>query len=258
MKAEQEKNDGKVELPPAILVRVDAIDQYEECEDPAGLGKILFAVVACLRGDDRLLPGGKDVGFGYMFKRLYETAKNGIVKCRKRTDSARKAAAARGASGKSPKGVGMVKSNDAEQGDPNPTSAPSPAPISTFRPQPMKDVQQGANNKTTETHSDGRGGVTRMGDCLETFAMGGEKGETFADRAMRDPYAATLEFTGEVGGDRTKGVYSKYLRQLKEQYVDVLITAYSEAKNGEWDKVEKRGAVLVDRFKKHIDGRKEG
>ena len=29
MKAEHEKDDGKVELPPAILVRVDAIDQYE-------------------------------------------------------------------------------------------------------------------------------------------------------------------------------------------------------------------------------------
>lgn len=230
MKAEQEKNDGKVELPPAILVRVDAIDQYEECEDPAGLGKILFAVVACLRDDDRLLPGGKDVGFGYMFKRLYETAKNGIVKCRKRTDSARKAAAARGASGRSPKGAELKKPNVAERGESNPT----------------------------EEHPDGRGGVTRMGDCLEAFALGGEKGEMFADRAMRDPYAATLEFTGEVVGARTKGVYSKYLRQLKDQYVDVLIAAYSEAKNGEWDGVEKRGAVLVERFKRQINGRKEG
>ena len=48
MKAEQEKNDGKVELPPAILIRVDAIDEYGRCNDPEGLGRAIFLILAWL------------------------------------------------------------------------------------------------------------------------------------------------------------------------------------------------------------------
>ena len=92
MKAEQAKDDGKVELPPAILIRVDAIDEFERCNDPEGLGRTVFLVLAWLRGEKRPLPGDDTPGTGYMFDQLCETAKIGVVNCQRRTDSAKKAA----------------------------------------------------------------------------------------------------------------------------------------------------------------------
>ena len=252
MKAEQAKDDGKVELPPAILIRVDAIDEYGRCNDPEGLGRAIFLVLAWLRGENRPLPGDDIPGTGYMFDQMCETAKIGVVNCQKRTDSAKKAAAARIAVGRRPKDAEQRRSKGAEEGKPDSTSVSSPAPASELPPQSMLE----APDKPAEVRPKGRGGVTRLGDsdCLdvavEGIVGGGKGGEDFAERVSRDPLAATLEFTKEKETPLICNVYNLYRKKLGERYDEELIAAYSEAKQGEWDDVRKRGAVFVERLKK--------
>ena len=240
MKAEQEKNDGKVELPPAILIRVDAIDEYGRCNDPEGLGRAIFLVLAWLRGENRPLPGDDIPGTGYMFDQMCETAKIGVVNCQKRTDSAKKAAAARIAVGRRPKDAGRGK----------PTSDPSPALSSEEHSKQMPN----APGMSAAVQPKGRGEVMSVGDCLDGVVGGDgghdKGGETFAERVERDFLAATLEFTKEKETRMTHNVYNLYRSKLGEQYDEELIAAYSEANQGEWDGVRSRGAVFVERLKK--------
>lgn len=254
MKAEHEKDDGKVELPPAILIRVDAIDEYGRCNDPDGLGRAIFLVLAWLRGENRPLPGDDIPGTGYMFDQMCETAKIGVVNCQKRTDSAKKAAAARIAVGRRPKNAEQRRPKGTEQGNPDSTSGSSSAPASELPPQPVPK----ASGKPAEVRPKGRGGVTRLGDsdCLdvavEGIVGGGKGGKDFAERVTRDPFAATLEFTKEEETPLTRNVYNFYRRKLGERYDEELMAAYSEANQGEWDAVLSRGAVFVERLKKLI------
>ena len=240
MKAEQAKEGGKVELPCAILIRVDAIDAFERCEDPEGLGRIIFLVLAWLRGESRPLPGDATPGTEYMFDQMCETARRGVDSCRKRTDSAKKAAAARNDTGRRPKG--------AERGKPTPVSSPASGPESLPKRMPdAPDTPAGVQPK-------GRGEVMSVGDCLDGVVGGGgghdKGGETFAERVERDFLAATLEFTKEKETRMTHNVYNLYRSKLGEQYDEELIAAYSEANQGEWDGVRSRGAVFVERLKK--------
>lgn len=240
MKVEQAKGDGKVELPPAILIRVDAIDEFERCNDPEGLGRTVFLVLAWLRGERRPLPGDDTPGTGYMFDQLCETAKIGVVNCQRRTDSAKKAAAARIAVGRRPKDAGRGK----------PTSDPSPASGSEDHSKQMPD----APGMSAAVQPKGRGEVMNVGDCLDVVVGGDggldKGGETFAERVARDFLAATLEFTKEKETPMTRNVYNLYRTKLGERYDDELISAYSEANQGEWDGVRSRGAVFVERLKK--------
>ena len=254
MKAEQAKDDGKVELPPAILIRVDAIDEYGRCNDPEGLGRAIFLVLAWLRGENRPLPGDGIPGTGYMFDQMCETARIGVVNCQKRTDSAKKAAAARVAVGRRPKNAEQRRPKGTEQGNPDSTLGSSSAPASELPPQPVPE----APGKPAEVRPKGRGGITRLGDCdcLDVVVGGivglGKGGEDFAERVTRDPFAATLEFTKEEESTLTRNVYNFYRRKLGERYDEELMAAYSEAKQGEWDAVLSRGAVFVERLKKLI------
>ena len=240
MKAEQEKGDSKVELPPAILIRVDAIDEFERCDDPEGLGRTIFLVLAWLRGERRPLPGDDTPGTGYMFGQLCETAKIGVVNCQKRTDSAKKAAAARIAVGRRPKVAEREKS----------TLVSSPASGSENLPKQMPDVP----DEPAEVQPKGRGEVMSVGDCLDGVLgeNGGldKGGETFAERVARDFLAATLEFTKEKETRMTRNVYNLYRTKLGERYDEEIIAAHSEANQGEWDDVRNRGAVFVERLKK--------
>ena len=252
MKAEQAKDGGKVELPPAILIRVDAIDEFERCEDPEGLGRTIFLLLAWLRGENRPLPGDNIPGTGYMLDRMCETARIGVVNCQKRTDSAKKAAAARIAVGRRPKNAEQRRPKDMEQGKPNLTSVSSPALVSEPLQQPVPE----GPDKPAEVRSKGRGGVTRLGDCdcldavVGGIVGGGKGGETFAERVTRDPLAATLEFTEEKETPLIRNVYNLYRKKLGERYDEELMAAYSEARQGEWDGVRSRGAVFVERLKK--------
>lgn len=252
MKAEHEKDDGKVELPPAILIRVDAIDEFERCDDPEGLGRAVFLVLAWLRGEDRPLPGGDTPGAGYMLDQMCETARMGVDSCRKRTDSAKKAAAARNDTGRRPKNAEQRRPKGTEQGKPDSTSDSSPAPASEYPPQSMPE----APDKPAEVRPKGRGGITRLGDgdCLDVvvggIVGGGKGGEDFAERVSRNPFAATLEFTKEEESPLTRNVYNFYRRKLGGRYDEELMAAYSEARQGEWDAVLCRGAVFVERLKK--------
>ena len=252
MKAEQEKDDGKGELPPAILIRVDAIDEFERCNDPEGLGRTVFLVLAWLRGERRPLPGDDTPGTGYMFGQLCETAKIGVVNCQKRTDSAKKAAAARLAVGRRPKDAEQRRPKGTEQGKLDSTSDSSSASVSDQPPQPMSE----APDKPAEVRPKGRGGVTCLGDsdCLDVVVGGivgdGKNGEDFAERVSCDPFAATFEFTKEKETAFARNVYNLYRKKLGERYDEELIAAYSEANQGEWDGVRNRGAVFVERLKK--------
>ena len=251
MKAEQEKNDGRVELPPAILIRVDAIDEFGRCNDPEGLGRTIFRVLAWLRGESRPLPGDDIPGTAYMFDQMCETARIGVVNCQKRTDSAKKAAAARIAVGRRPKDAEQRRPKGTEQGKLDSTSVSSLASVSEPPLQPMPE----APGRPAEVRSKGRGGVTRLGDsdCLDAVVggiVGGCKGgEDFAERVSRDPLAATLEFTKEKETPLIRNVYNLYWKKLGARYDDELIAAYSEAQKGEWDGVRSRGAVFVERLK---------
>ena len=252
MKAEQEKDDGKAELPPAILVRVDAIDEYGRCNDPEGLGRAIFLILAWLRGESRPLPGDDIPGTAYMFDQMCETARIGVVNCQKRTDSAKKAAAARIAVGRRPKNAEQRRPKGTEQGNLDSTSVSSSAQASELPPQPVPE----APGKPAEVRPKGRGGITRLGDCdcLDVVVGGivglGKGGGAFAERVSRDPFAATLEFTKEKETPLIRNVYNLYRKKLGERYDEELIAAYSEAKEGEWDGVRSRGAVFVERLKK--------
>ena len=116
----------------------------------------------------------------------------------------------------------------------------------------MKD----ALDASVEVSPKGRSGVTRIGDCeCHDASVGGivggvKGGGAFAERVSRDPFAATLEFTKEKETPLIRNVYNLYRKKLGERYDEELIAAYSEAKQGEWDDVRKRGAVFVERLKK--------
>ena len=95
MNVGQTEESIQAKLPPAILILVSVIEQYKRSGNPEGLGKVLFMLLDCLKGEKHVLPTDAGDGMEFMFGQLCAIAEDGIAKCLKRAQAGRKAAGAR-------------------------------------------------------------------------------------------------------------------------------------------------------------------